>query len=146
MCIIRANPLLRVKAKVKNSVCCRRRLSHTEFLTVILALTLKSGAALDYKKIRIDLALPSLVLFPSHADENTARTTRRLKEPRFDVFLLCLPQHHPDSPPDHSFPYPRTHRHSHVDTQMRRHMEKDVQGRLDDRDLMVEDIHDRSLL
>ncbi len=30
----------------KNSVCCRRRLSHTAFLTVILALTLKSGVAL----------------------------------------------------------------------------------------------------
>ena len=40
---------MRVKAKitVKNTVCCRRRLLHTVFLTVILALTLKSGAALN---------------------------------------------------------------------------------------------------
>ena len=46
---IRAAPLLRVKAKitVKNPVCCHRRLSHTAFLAVILALTLKSGVALS---------------------------------------------------------------------------------------------------
>ena len=45
---LRANPLLRVKVKftVKNAVCCRRRLSYTTFLTVILALTRTSGAAL----------------------------------------------------------------------------------------------------
>ena len=48
----RATPLLRVKAKitVKNSVCCRRRLSHTACLTVILALTLKSGVALTARR------------------------------------------------------------------------------------------------
>ena len=39
---------MRVKTKftVKNPVCCRRGLLQSEFLTVILALTLKSGVAL----------------------------------------------------------------------------------------------------
>ncbi len=42
-------PLLRVKAKItgKNTVYCRRRLTYTAFLTVILALTLKSEVALS---------------------------------------------------------------------------------------------------
>ena len=46
--MIRATPLLRVKAKitVKNSVRESLRRQHTEFLTVILALALKSGVAL----------------------------------------------------------------------------------------------------
>ena len=45
---LRAAPLLRVKAKitVKNTLCRSPRRQHTVFLTVILALTLKSGVAL----------------------------------------------------------------------------------------------------
>ena len=45
---VRAAPLLRVKAKftVKNAVCRSPRRQHPAFLTVILALTHKSGVAL----------------------------------------------------------------------------------------------------
>ena len=45
---MRAAPLLRVKAKitVKNAVCESLPRQHTEFLTVILTLALKSGVAL----------------------------------------------------------------------------------------------------
>ena len=47
-CRLRAAPLVRAKVKitVKNAVCCRRRLSHTAFLTGNLTLTRTSGAAL----------------------------------------------------------------------------------------------------
>ncbi len=45
---LRATPLLRVKAKInfENAVCRSPRRQHTAFLTVILALTRTSGAAL----------------------------------------------------------------------------------------------------
>ena len=50
----RANQFLRVQVKfiVKITVCCRRRLSHTAILTVILTLARMSGAALMNTTIR----------------------------------------------------------------------------------------------
>ena len=46
--LVRATPLVRVKAKCTGYVsgCCRRRLRHTAFLTVILAFAPTDGAAL----------------------------------------------------------------------------------------------------
>ncbi len=73
-----------VKAKitVKNAVCCRRRLSRTGFLTVILALTLKSGAALRAHPLgRVEVKLTVSITgcrcpTPSHTANVTVILTR----------------------------------------------------------------------